>query len=142
MKKKVIRRSRIQLICGQATPGASLAFLKSMALFCKEFNEKTKNRSGEIVSVEINVYEDKSFDYNIGTSPSVYLLKNRRSDYRELKNKDERKKAREKERKEIPSAELEKIAREIMPSLNTEDPEKAKKILLGTIRSFNGVKVI
>ena len=79
MPKKKLGTRRIRLICGQARPSANLAFLKNMALFCKEFNEKTKNRSGEIVNVEINVYEDKSFDYNIGASPSAYLLKNRRS---------------------------------------------------------------
>ncbi|CAG8838647.1 6610_t:CDS:2, partial [Racocetra persica] len=89
----------------QAKPGANLAFLeKNMALFCKEFNDKTKDKDGQIVSVEINVYDDKSYSYNISTPPSVYLLKNRQ-------------------------AELEEIARKLMPSLNTDDIEKAKKIV-------------
>lgn len=89
------------------------------------------------------MYGDGKYDYNIGDPPSVYLLKNRRSDYKELGAKDERrKKAREKERKEITVAELEELAREIIPRLNTDDLEKAKKILLGTIRSFNEFKVI
>src|SRR5256885_16092271 len=119
MQKKKLGTRKVRLICGQARAGQSLAFLKNMALFCKEFNEKTKNRNGEIVSVEINVYEDKSYDYSIGTSPSVYLLKNRRSDYKGLKNKSpEKKEAQEKERKEFTAAEIEKIAREILPSLN------------------------
>ena len=122
--KKEIRRSKIQLVCGQAKPGASLAFLKNMALFCREFNEKTKERNGELVNVEIVVYSDKSHEYSIGTSPSNYLIKNALGD-----------------KKEISQAELEKIAKEVMPSLNTEDIEKAKKIVAGTVRSFNGVKV-
>src|SRR5438034_1048401 len=129
MQKKKLGTRSVRLICGQARPGQILAFLKNMVLFCKEFNEKTKNRNGEIVSVEINVYEDKSYDYNIGTSPSIYLLKNRRNDYKGLKS-PERKEAREKERKEFTAVEIEKIAREILPSLNTEDIEKAKKIVL------------
>ncbi|CAG8547007.1 39215_t:CDS:10 [Gigaspora margarita] len=136
-----IRRSRIQLVCGQAKPGASLAFLKNMALFCREFNEKTKERNGELVNVEIIVYEDKSYKYNIGTSPSVYLLKGRRSDYKSLK-KEEKKNAREKEKKEISEAELEKIAREKMPDLNTDDLEKAKKIVAGTLRSYGNFKAM
>ena len=78
--KERIRRSRVQLVCGQAKPGAGLAFLKNMALFCKEFNEKTKNRVGEVVSVEITIYKNGSYEYNVGTSPSVYLLKKRGSD--------------------------------------------------------------
>ena len=143
MSKEIVRRSKVRLVCGKAKPGANLAFLKNMALFCKNFNDdkEVKKRMGELVNVEIIVYEDKSYDYNIGTSPSVYLLKNRRSDYKELKNKSpEKKEAQEKERKEFTAAEIEKIAREIMPSLNTDDLEKAKKIVVGTIRSFNGVK--
>ena len=143
MAKKIIRRSKIWLICGQARPGASLSFLKNMAQFCKEFNnnEEVKKRGGEVVDVEIIVYEDGSLKYNIGTSPSVYLLKNRRNDYKTLK-KEEKKNAREKERKEISAAELERIAREKMPSLNTDDLEKAKKIVRGTLRSYGNVKVI
>jgi len=149
MAKKIIRRSKIWLICGQAKPGASLSFLKNMAQFCKEFNnnEEVKKRNGEIVDVEIIVYEDGSIKYNIGTPPSVYLLKNRRSDYKQLKSKgsggkEDRKKALESERKEISEAELEKIAREKMPSLNTDDLEKAKKIVRGTLRSYGNVKIV
>jgi ribosomal protein L11 len=112
MKRKKPNVRTLRLICGQAKPGASLSFLKNMMQFCREFNndEKVKNRTGELVNVEIIVYEDKSYKYNVGNSPSIYLLKNRRSDYKELKLKEDRKKAREKERKEISSAELEKIA--------------------------------
>ena len=123
--EKRVRRSRIQLVCGQAKPGASLAFLKNMALFCREFNEKTKERNGELVNVEIVVYPDKSHKYFIGTSPSSYLIKKAIG-----------------EKKEISQADLERVAKEIMPSLNTEDIEQAKKIVSGTVKSFNGVKVI
>src|SRR3954465_12041325 len=105
MKKKIIRRSSIQLACGQAKPGASLAFLKNMALFCREFNEKTKNDNGKLVNVEIEVYADNSYGYVIGSTPSSYLLKKTIGD----NNK-----------KEITSAELGKIAQEIMPILNTD----------------------
>ena len=122
--EKRIRRSRIQLVCGQAKPGASLAFLKNMALFCREFNEKTKERNGELVNVEIVVYPDKSHKYFIGTSPSSYLIKKAIG-----------------EKKEISQADLERVAKEIMPSLNTNDIEQAKKIVTGTVKSFNGVKV-
>ncbi|CAG8651997.1 3971_t:CDS:2, partial [Ambispora gerdemannii] len=118
MKKEIIRRSGIQLVYGQAKPGASLAFLKNMALFCREFNEKTKNKNGELVNVEITVYADKSYDYTISTPPSSYLIKKTVG-----------------EKKEITQAELEKIAQQIMPSLNTDNLEQAKKIVIGTARS-------
>lgn len=119
-----IRRSRIQLICGQAKPGASLAFLKNMALFCREFNDKTKDRNGELVSVEITVYPDKSHKYVIGDTPSSHLIKKTLGD-----------------KKEITHSELEKIAQKMMTKLSTNDIEKAKKIVAGTIGSFNGIKV-
>ncbi|MEG7978559.1 MAG: hypothetical protein NY202_01195 [Mollicutes bacterium UO1] len=141
MKRKKPAVRTLQLICGQAKPGASLAFLKNMVLFCREFNEKTKEQTGKLVSVEIIMDDEKNYQYNIGGSPSIYLLKDRRSDYKELKTKEDRKKSREKERKEISSAELEKIAREIMPSLNTDEIEKAKKIVAGTVRSFGNFKI-
>src|SRR5437763_13892645 len=110
MKKKIIRRSGIQLVCGQAKPGASLAFLKNMALFCREFNEKTKNDNGKIVNVEIEVYADNSYGYFIGNTPSSYLLKKTIGD-----------------KKEISFAELEKIAQEIILFLNTDKLKSAIK---------------
>ena len=141
---KEIRRSKIWLVCGQAKPGASLAFLKNMALFCKNFNNDPalKDRTGEMVSVEIISYEDGSNKYNVGTTPSVYLLKNRRSDLKTIKEKEKKKEAKAKERKEISEAELEEIARKMMSSLNTDDIEKAKKIVRGTIRSYGNFKIV
>ncbi|CAG8448047.1 796_t:CDS:10 [Racocetra fulgida] len=141
IKKGSVPERKVQLICGKARPGADLAFLKNMALFCKEFNDKTKDKDGQIVSVEISVYDDKSHSYNISTPPGVYLLKNRRNDYKTIREKEKRKEAREKERKEISEAELEEIARKIMPSLNTDDIEKAKKIVRGTVRRNSDGKI-
>src|SRR6185369_191739 len=97
MSKKIIRRSSIQLVCGQAKPGASLAFLKNMALFCREFNEKTKERNGLPVNVEITVYDDKSYSYIINTPPSSHLIKKILG-----------------EKKEITQEELTKLAQELM----------------------------
>lgn len=128
MSKKIIRRSSIQLVCGQAKPGASLAFLKNMALFCREFNEKNKDKNGTLVNVEITVYVDNSYKYVIGTPPTSHLLK-------EIigKEKGTRK-------KEISKEEIKKIVQAKLEHLNAEDYEAAEKIVLGTVRSF-GLKV-
>lgn len=127
MKKKIVRRSKIQLICGQAKPGASLAFLKNMALFCREFNEKTKERNGTLVNVEITVHDDNSYSYTIGNSPSTYLIKKAIGD-----------------KKEITDQQLNEIVELIISSLNTGDDDigkaKAKKIIIGTAQSA-GIKV-
>ncbi|WP_172575406.1 hypothetical protein [endosymbiont GvMRE of Glomus versiforme] len=124
--KKVISRRKIQLVCGQAKAGANLAFLeKKMVLFVKDFNndEKAKKKNGELVNVEITIYEDGSYEYTIGNSPSSYLIKKAIGD-----------------KKEISQVDLEKIANEIMPSLNTDNLEEAKKTVASTVQSF-GKKV-
>ena len=125
MSKEKTGTRNIQLICGQARPGANLAFLKAMPIFCKEFNEKTKDKNGEPVNVKIITYKDGSYEYKIGTPPSSHLIKKILG-----------------ERKEINQVELEKIAQEIMINLNTENIERAKKIVAGTVRSFGRIKVI
>src|SRR4051794_39363561 len=124
MKQKITRRSSTQLVCGQAKPGANLAFLKKMALFCREFNEKTKDRNGELVSVEITVYEDGTYDYQVGNSPSSHLIKKMLGD-----------------KKTITPTEVEKIAAVIKPSLNTENPTQIFKIVTGTAHSM-GIKLV
>src|SRR5436305_3670798 len=140
MAKVRVRINKIQLSSMESKPINNLYFLKNMDLFCREFNEKTRSRNGELVNVEIVVYTDKSYEYSVGASLGVYLLKDRHSDYKKLK-KDEKIKAREKERKEFSEELLTKVAQEIMPSLNTDDLEKAKKIVAGTVRSFGGAKI-
>jgi large subunit ribosomal protein L11 len=119
MKKEVIRNSNIQLVCGQAKPGASLAFLKNMAFFCREFNEKTKEQNGILVTVKIKVFKDNSYEYVIRKTPTAYLIKKVVGD-----------------KKTISSSELEQIAQEVVISLNTGEIDKAKKIIAGTARSF------
>src|SRR3954447_19774770 len=122
--KKIIRRSGIFLVCGQAKPGASLAFLKNMALFCREFNEKTKDKNGIPVNVEITVYGDNSYTYAIGTPPTSYLLK-------EIIGKE-----KGTQKKEISKEEIKKIIQTKLENLNAENYEAAEKIILGTVRSF------
>jgi large subunit ribosomal protein L11 len=126
MKKDVIRRSNIQLVCGQAKPGANLAFLKNMAVFCRDFNEKTKNLSAEPVNVEITVYSDKTYGYMIKNVPSSYLIK------KLLGSRDDKK---------ISSQEIKDILKKVIVSMNTNDEEMAFRTISGTARSF-GLKVV
>lgn len=124
MKKEIIRRSNVQLPCGQARPGANLSFLKNMTLFCREFNEKTQQlESGKKVSVEITVLKN-SYQFRIKGRVSSDLLKEAIG-----------------EKKEITQSELEKISQEKLIYLNTDDLTQAKKIIAGTARSA-GIKII
>jgi large subunit ribosomal protein L11 len=122
--EKISRRSKIQLVCGKAKPGANLAFLKKMAIFCREFNEKTKSRESQLVNVEITVFENGNYKWNELNTPSSYLIKEI------LAKKDE---------KTLNDEDLEEIVKKISSNLNTKEMEKAKKIVRGTARSF-GIK--
>ncbi|CAG8467285.1 388_t:CDS:2 [Gigaspora margarita] len=116
MKKRI---RKIQLVCGQAKPASvvSLNFKKGPAAFCKEFNEQTKSRNGELVNVKITFLND-TYSYDIGPAPSSHLIKKALGD-----------------KKEINHEELKKITQQIITNLNTEDIEKATKIVAGTVRN-------
>ena len=116
--EKVIRKSNFYLVCpaklGQQT-GRILVFLgKNMAKFIRDFNERTKDRSGEYVKVKMKVFQDGNYEFKVENVPLVYKLRNRLSNYEQL-SKDEKKKAREKERKEISQAEFQEIVRQMLP---------------------------
>ena len=143
MSKKKICEKKVRLIVGQAKAGIILSFLgKKANSFCKEFNndEKLKEKKDKLISVNIILYNDGTYEYTSGTTPTVYLLKNRCSNFDSL-SKKEKKIELEKERKKITHAELERIAKEVMPNLNTDDLEKAKKIILGTARNI-GIEIV
>jgi large subunit ribosomal protein L11 len=113
------------LECGQARPGASLASLKiDMRSFCQEFNNKTKNTPGKQVNVKITVFKDRSYQFDIKGASTSELIKETIG-----------------EKKTINSEELEKIVRQKLNYLNTDDLEKAKNIISGTARSA-GIKFV
>ena len=76
MAKKVAKICKLQFAAGGAKPGPALASAGiNMPKFCTEFNDKTKDRKGDIVPVIITAYEDKTFDFIIKTTPAAVLLK-------------------------------------------------------------------
>jgi large subunit ribosomal protein L11 len=100
MEKKIVRKSNVYLTC-PVKPGPGLSFLgKNMAKFTREFNEKTKDKLGRYLKVEIKVFESGNYEFKIKNAPLVYYLLNRSNNHKQL-SKEEKKKAREKERKEI-----------------------------------------
>lgn len=75
-KKEITRIAKLELVGGQAKPGPALASVGiNMAEFTKAFNDKTKDRNGQIVPVVITAYKDKSFDFITKTTPTTILLK-------------------------------------------------------------------
>ncbi|MDR0341138.1 MAG: 50S ribosomal protein L11 [Mycoplasmataceae bacterium] len=76
-KKEITRIAKIQLVGGQARPGPALASIGiNMAEFTKQFNDKTKQRNGEVVRTTITAFNDKSFKFEIKDSePASVMLK-------------------------------------------------------------------
>ena len=139
MAKKVKAIIKMQLKAGEATPappvGPALGpYGVNIMAFCKEYNEKTKDRIGSVVPVEITIYEDRSFSFVIKTPPVSDLLKkalNIEKGSGEPNVKKVGKISREK---------IKEIAEMKMQDLNAKDLEGAMRIVEGTARSM-GIEV-
>lgn len=131
MKKKYLTW-KLQLPPGQARPGQKLAFLGKNAMkFCREFNEQTKEiESSKIVNVRVVIKEEGSYQFFLEGRVTSDLIKKIVGEEKETR------------KKEISKSEIKKIIQEKLEYLNTEDYEKAEKTIIGTVRSFNGVKII
>lgn len=74
--KKINRVAKLELIGGQAKPGPALASVGiNMGEFTRQFNEKTKDRNGDVVPTIITAYADKTFIFEVKTTPTTVLLK-------------------------------------------------------------------
>jgi large subunit ribosomal protein L11 len=140
MAKKLKAIVRLQIEAGKANPappiGPALAGHGiNIMQFCKEYNARTSNRSGEVLPAEITVYTDNSFTFVLKTPPAAVLLRKAAGVPKgsAVPNKDKVGKVTRKQVREI--AELK------MKDLNAIDIEGAMKQVEGTARSM-GLNVI
>lgn len=139
MAKKLKKQIKVQATGGKATPAPPLGPVLGQAginigEFVSQFNEKTRDRMGEVVPCVINVYDDRSFDFIIKTSPaSRLILKKIGKDKGSGKNLVSKAGT-------ITKAQIREVAEEKMPDLNANDIDQAMKIIEGTARSM-GVTV-
>ncbi|MFA5753915.1 MAG: 50S ribosomal protein L11 [Patescibacteria group bacterium] len=139
MAKKIKTKIKLQIVGGQANPAPPVGPALgqhglNIAEFCKQFNDKTKDKMGDVVPVEITVYEDRSYDFILKTPPAAELIKK----YANIK-KGSGKPLTEKVGT-ITNSQLEEIANIKLPDLNASDLEAAKKIIAGTARQM-GVEI-
>ena len=134
-KKKVLTVVKIQIPAGQASPAPPVGTalgphgVASMD-FCKEYNARTEGKRGQIVPVEISIYEDRSFPFITRTPPTSFLI-------RQAAGLD--KASQEPGREEagaITWDQVVEIAEAKMPDLNAIDLEGAKMQVAGTARSM------
>jgi len=126
---------KIELTAGQATPappvGTALGpHAVNIMDFCKQYNAATQAQAGNVVPVEITIYEDRSFSFVLKTPPAAVLLR---------KAAGGEKGSAEPHREKVGSvtrAQVREIAETKMPDLNAIDLEGAMKIVEGTARSM------
>ena len=135
MAKEITGMLKLQIQAGKANPappvGPALG-QKGVNImdFCKQFNDKTKDKMGKVIPVVITVYKDKSFTFVTKQPPTSFLIREK------LKIK---KGARTPGRSKIATlskAQVEEIAKEKMEDLNAHDLEQAVKIVSGQARSM------
>jgi large subunit ribosomal protein L11 len=139
MAKKILTKIKLQIPGGQANPAPPVGpALGQHGLniqeFCTRFNDKSKDRMGEVTPVEITVFEDRTFDFIMKTPPAGELIKK----YAKI-SKGSGKPNLEKVGS-ITQEQLREIAEKKMPDLNANDVEAAMKIIAGTARQM-GVEI-
>jgi len=139
MPKPVKTIIKLQIPAGKANPAPPVGpALGQHGLniqdFCTKFNDQTKEMSGDIIPVEITVYEDRTFDFKLKTPPAADLL--RKAAGIEKGSGIPHKKKVGKVTKE----QVKQIAEKKMPDLNAYNQDQAEKIIKGTARSM-GVDV-
>ncbi|MDN5600635.1 MAG: 50S ribosomal protein L11 [Brachybacterium sp.] len=134
-KKKIASVIKLQIQAGQATPappvGPALgAAGVNMMEFVKAYNDRTADQRGNIIPVEITVYEDRSFTFITKTPPAAELIKKAAglSKGSAVPHTDKVGK--------ITQVQVREIAETKMPDLNSNDMEAAAKIVEGTARSM------
>jgi len=126
---------KMQLPAGQATPAPPVGTALgphgvNLMDFVKSYNDATANQRGQIIPVEISIFEDRSFDFILKTPPAAALL---RQAAKIAKGSSEPNK--EKVGK-VTRTQVREIAEIKMPDLNAVDIDGAMKIVEGTARSM------
>jgi large subunit ribosomal protein L11 len=135
MAKEIKAVVKITIPAGQANPAPPIGPALSqhgidIKAFCDEFNEKTQEDQGILTPVVLTVFEDRSFEFITKTPPVSELIR------RELNIKKGSGTPNLDKVGKLTDEQLTRIAEKKLPDLNTDDIEKAKKIIRGTARQM------
>jgi large subunit ribosomal protein L11 len=138
-KKKVLALVKLQIKAGAATPAPPVGTALgqhgvNIMDFCKQYNEATQQQAGQVIPVELTIYEDRSFSFITKQPPAAELIKQAAGIEKGsgVPNRDKV--------AAISQAQLRTIAEQKMADLNANDVEMAMNIIAGTARSM-GVEV-
>ncbi len=139
MAKKITKKLKIVAPAGKATPAPPLGTTLGPAginigEFVKKFNDATQDRIGNLVPCEITIYDDRSYDFVLKTSPASGLI------MKKLAKEKGSGKPNTQKIGTLTRQQLREIAEEKMVDLNTTDIEQAMRTIAGSARSM-GVDV-
>jgi large subunit ribosomal protein L11 len=138
-RKKVLSLVKLQIKAGQATPAPPVGTALgqhgvNIMEFCRQYNEQTQPFAGQVIPVELTIYEDRSFSFITKQPPAAELIK-QAAGIESGSGEPNRKKVAT-----LSSDQVRQIAERKMADLNANDVEAAMKIIEGTARSM-GVEV-
>ena len=139
-KKKVLALVKLQIKAGAATPAPPVGTALgqhgvNIMDFCRQYNEATQQFAGQIIPVEMTIYEDRSFSFITKQPPAAELIKAAAGIEKGSDIPNRNKVAK------LTSAQVRRIAEQKMVDLNANDVEMAMRIIAGTARSM-GVDVV
>ncbi|MBS3910121.1 MAG: 50S ribosomal protein L11 [Actinobacteria bacterium] len=139
MAKKMLAKVKLQIPAGQANPAPPVGPALgqhgvNIMEFCKAFNAQTADKPGQIIPVEITVFEDRSFTFITKTPPASFLIKQAAGVDKGSAEPHKVKVAK------LSQDQVRQIAETKMQDLNANDVDAAMKIIAGTARSM-GIEV-
>ena len=139
MAKQIVKKIKLQIPAGKATPAPPVGTVLGPAginlqEFCTKFNDATRDKMGDILPVEISLYDDRSYDFKLKTPPAAFLLK------KYAKIQKGATKGKNETVATISRDSLREIAETKMADLNAYDVDAAMKIIEGTAMNM-GIKI-
>jgi large subunit ribosomal protein L11 len=138
-RKKVLALVKLQLRAGQATPAPPVGTALgqhgvNIMEFCKSYNEATQHQMGQVIPVELTIYEDRTFTFITKQPPAAELLKQAAGVEKGSPEPNREKVAT------VTRDQIRQIAETKMKDLNAHDLEAAMKVIEGTAQSM-GIEV-
>ena len=135
MAKEVVKKIKLQIAAGKATPAPPVGTVLgpagiNLGEFCTKYNEATRDKMGDVLPVEISIYDDRSFDFVIKTPPAAFLVKK----YAKIDKGSS--KGANNVVATLTKEQLKEIAEIKLPDLNAYDVEAAMNIVEGTARNM------
>ena len=135
MAKEVVKKIKLQIAAGKATPAPPVGTVLgpagiNLGEFCTKYNEATRDKMGDVLPVEISIYDDRSFDFVIKTPPAAFLIKK----YAKIDKASS--KGANHTVATLTKDQLREIAEIKLPDLNAYDVEAAMNSIEGTARNM------